>query len=300
MASPSKGDLMAKAFDPDRFLASNRGFRLSKRATEIDPLYDSDEDFERQRAGFASELSELQEELIASRTHALLAIFQGMDTSGKDGAIKHVLSGVNPQGCAVASFKRPSDEELDHDFLWRVHARMPGRGMIGVFNRSYYEEVLVVRVHPTILEAQRIPGVDAKPGKNFWRSRYEDIRSFEQYMDRQGTSTVKFFLHLSKDEQRKRLLARLEDPSKRWKFQIGDVKERRSWRDYQAAYEACIEATHSKRAPWYVIPADDKKNARLIVSQILIGALSEMKLAKPKLDKESLAKISEIRKELGG
>src|SRR5713101_1664886 len=199
-------------------------------------------------------LAEMQEKLYAQDVWALLLIFQGMDAAGKDGAIKHVMSGVNPQGCGVRSFKAPSPEELDHDYLWRAHKACPERGRIGIFNRSYYEEVLVVRVHPGLLEAERLP--DALVGKHIWDERYEDINAHERYLTRNGVVIRKFFLHLSKEEQRKRFLARLDDPTKNWKFSLGDIQERKSWSDYQDTYEEMVRQTASKHAPWYVVPAE--------------------------------------------
>jgi PPK2 family polyphosphate:nucleotide phosphotransferase len=237
------------------------------------------------------ELAKVQEHLYATAGRALLLVFQGMDAAGKDGAVKHVMSGVNPQGCAVASFKQPSAEELAHDFLWRVTARLPGKGTIGIFNRSHYEDVIVVRVHPNLLGARK-----ATP--KLWKQRYADIRAWERHLHRNGTTVVKFFLHLSKDEQRRRLLARLDDPSKHWKFSATDVTERQYWDDYQSAYEDAITATSTKHAPWYVIPADDKPAARAMVAGVVLRALEDMDLtiAPPTPDKVDAMK--QARKQL--
>ena len=234
-----------------------------------------------------------QEKLYAQGTWALLLVFQAMDAAGKDSTIKHVMSGVNPQGCEVHSFKAPSHEELDHDFLWRAHRVCPERGRIGIFNRSYYEEVLVVRVHPTLLEAQRLP--QGVVDKQVWDDRYEDINAFERYLTRNGTVIRKFFLHLSKEEQRQRFLARLEDPAKNWKFSENDVKERESWSDYQDAYEAALQATATKHAPWYVVPADHKWYAHLVVASAIIEALGGLDLAFPETAKGKRKELRKIR-----
>ena len=270
--------------------------RLSRRKTSIPAVYASDADYEAQLAGHVRRLAELQELLYASDVYSLLAVFQGMDTSGKDGAIKHVMSGVNPQGCQVTSFRRPSGSELEHDFLWRAARELPERGRIGIFNRSYYEEVVVVRVHPDLLDAQAIPA-DQRGGK-LWRARYKSIRGFEAHLFRCNTRVVKFFLHLSKDEQRKRLLARLDEADKRWKFRAGDLEERKCWTDYMQAYSACIEATSTHESPWYVIPADDKRTARLIVSQVMIETLGALDMHCPELPPEDARRLESFRAEL--
>ncbi len=239
-------------------------------------------------------LHALQEVLYADNRHALLLIFQAMDAAGKDGVIEHVMSGVNPQGCQVFSFKQPSDEELDHDFLWRTTRALPERGRIGIFNRSYYEEVLIVRVHPGILQAQRLPtALLGDPG--IWEGRYQSIRDFEGHLARNGTTTVKFFLHISKEEQRKRFLARIDEPEKNWKFALGDVEERAHWEAYMSAYEACISATSTGAAPWYVVPADHKKSARLIVSDVIAETLRAMNLAYPAVSDERRRELQAIR-----
>ena len=241
-------------------------------------------------------LSNLQEKLYAQDRWALLLIFQAMDAAGKDGVIKHVMSGVNPQGCDVYSFKAPSAEELNHDYLWRTHTRVPERGKIGIFNRSYYEEVLVVRVHPNILSAQKLPAPLLT--KHLWEERYEDINAFERYLTRNGVVVRKFFLHVSKKEQKKRFLQRLDDSKKNWKFSNADVKERGYWKDYQEAYEEMIQNTASKHAPWYVIPADNKWYSQLIVGSAVITALEALDLAFPDVDKEKKKELEGVREAL--
>ncbi|HXE33396.1 MAG TPA: polyphosphate kinase 2 family protein [Verrucomicrobiae bacterium] len=245
------------------------------------------------RAGL---LTNLQEKLYAQNRWALLLVIQAMDAAGKDGVIKHVMSGVNPQGCDVHSFKTPSTEELNHDYLWRAHSRVPERGMIGIFNRSYYEEVLVVRVHPTILKAQKLP--DPLITKRIWEQRYEDINAFEHYLTRNGVVVRKFFLHVSKKEQKKRFLERLEDSKKNWKFSMADVKERGYWKDYQEAYEEVIENTATKHAPWYVVPADNKWYTQLIVASAIITTLEELDLSFPDVDKEKKKELRSARESL--
>jgi PPK2 family polyphosphate:nucleotide phosphotransferase len=240
-------------------------------------------------------LSALQQLHYASNRYALLLIFQGIDSAGKDGAIRHVMSGVNPQGCQVFSFKQPSAEELEHDFLWRTTRCLPERGRIGIFNRSYYEEVLVVRVHPEILRNQGL-SEELRDENNIWEERYRSIVDLENHLYRNGTRILKFFLHLSKDEQRKRFLERIDEPDKNWKFSLADIHERKYWKDYVHAYEECLNATSTHHAPWYVVPADDKENARLIVSQIVLDALSELKLAYPKTTPKRLQELKSIRK----
>ncbi len=229
---------------------------------------------------FKAELAEAQELLYASDTWALLVIFQALDAAGKDGTIKHVMSGVNPQGCEVTSFKQPSAEELGHDFLWRCAKALPARGRIGIFNRSYYEEVLVVRVHPELLEAERLPSGHATSGR-LWRERYEDVNAFEHHLERNGTRLVKLFLHVSKDEQRRRFLERLEDPEKQWKFSPADLAERAHFEEYQRAYEEAITATSTPWAPWYVVPADHKRTMRALVGGILVHAVQQLDLRRP-------------------
>jgi PPK2 family polyphosphate:nucleotide phosphotransferase len=241
-------------------------------------------------------LSGLQEKLYAQDRWAVLLVIQGMDAAGKDGVIKHVMSGVNPQGCNVHAFKAPSTEELDHDYLWRAHRCVPERGMIGIFNRSYFEEVLVVRVHPTLLQAQKLP--DALITKHIWEQRYEDINAFEHYLTRNGVVIRKFFLHISKKEQKKRFLERLEDSKKNWKFSMADVKERAYWKDYQEAYEEMIQSTATKHAPWYVVPADNKWYTQLIVASAIIATLEELDLSFPDMDKEKKKELESVRESL--
>jgi PPK2 family polyphosphate:nucleotide phosphotransferase len=220
-----------------------------------------------------------------------------MDAAGKDGAIKHVMSGVNPQGCQVFSFKHPSAEELAHDFLWRTTRDLPERGRIGIFNRSYYEEVLVVKVHPAILKGQGIPQALVED-KNFWDKRYRSINDLEKHLHRNGTRILKFFLHLSKEEQRKRFLRRVEDPTRNWKFSQFDLVERGFWKEYQAAYEDCLSATSTEHAPWFVVPADDKRNARLIISQVVCDALRDFKMEYPKADQARLKELQALKRQL--
>jgi PPK2 family polyphosphate:nucleotide phosphotransferase len=241
------------------------------------------------------ELSSLQQLHYASNRYALLLIFQGMDAAGKDGAIRHVMSGVNPQGCEVFSFKQPSAEELGHDFLWRTTCRLPERGRIGIFNRSYYEEVLIVRVHPDILRGQGIPE-ELLDEKTIWKERYRSIVDLEEHLYRNGTRIIKFFLHLSKNEQRKRFLDRIDEPDKNWKFSLSDIHERKYWKNYTKAFEDCLHATSTHHAPWYAVPADDKENARLIVSQIVLDALNELKMAYPKATAKRRQELKSIRK----
>ena len=241
-------------------------------------------------------LAEMQEKLYAQDVWALLLIFQGMDAAGKDGAIKHVMSGINPQGCDVHAFKTPTNEELDHDFMWRAHKAMPGRGKIGIFNRSYYEEVLVVRVHPPLLKAEKLP--DELITKHIWEDRYEDINAFEKFLARNGTIIRKFFLHVSKEEQKKRFLERLEDSKKNWKFSMDDIKERKFWDDYQEAYEEVVQNTATKRAPWYLIPADNKWYGRLVIASAIIDALNGLDLKFPDVDEEKKKELEAIQQAL--
>jgi PPK2 family polyphosphate:nucleotide phosphotransferase len=241
------------------------------------------------------ELSSLQRLLYASNRYAVLLIFQAMDAAGKDGAIRHVMSGVNPQGCQVFSFKQPSAEELEHDFLWRTTRRFPERGQIGIFNRSYYEEVMIVRVHPEILRGQGLPE-ELLDEKTIWKERYRSIVNLENHLYRNGTRVIKFFLHLSMEEQRKRFLERIDDPDKNWKFSLADIHERPYWHQYMKAYEACLNATSTHHAPWYVVPADDKENARLMVSQILLDTLNGLKMAYPKTTTKRRQELKSIRK----
>ena len=254
------------------------------------------EDVKPMLADGVARLTELQQRLYAADQWAILLVFQGMDAAGKDSVIKHVMSGVNPQGCEVHSFKAPSVEELDHDYLWRVSKALPGRGRIGIFNRSYYEEVLAVRVHHEMLERQRLP--PRVVGKNIWKHRFKDIRAFERHLSRNGTLILKFHLRISKEEQRKRFLARLDEPAKRWKFSMNDVLERNYWDDYMAAYEDMIRATSTDFAPWYVVPADHKHVAWLIVAEAIIEALENLKLDFPKIEGEALKELKAAERAL--
>jgi PPK2 family polyphosphate:nucleotide phosphotransferase len=266
-------------------------------STRIKPLFDSKEHYEELLRTHTDELSSMQNRLYAHDRYSVLIIFQAMDAAGKDGAIKHVMSGVNPQGCQVQSFKHPSAEELDHDFLWRTTRSLPQRGMIGIFNRSYYEEVLIVRVHPEILRAEGLPD-EHLDLKNVWKQRFQSILDLEEHLHRNGTRIIKFFLHVSKDEQRKRFLKRIEDPEKHWKVNPADLTERGFWNDYMKAYEDCMAATSTKTAPWYIVPADDKKTARLIVSRVIVEAMRELRMEFPKPDAERMKELRAMRKAL--
>jgi PPK2 family polyphosphate:nucleotide phosphotransferase len=270
---------------------------LKKWPTRVGAFYDSKSEYETRLAEHVRKLSHLQNLLYADDRYALLLIFQAMDAAGKDGAIKHVMSGINPQGCQVFSFKHPSEEDLDHDFLWRTNKCLPERGRIGIFNRSYYEEVLIVRVHPELLDAQRLPDLP-RSANDVWRQRYQSINDLERHLHRNGTRIVKFFLHVSKEEQRKRFLARLDDPAKNWKFSDGDLKERDVWKDYMAAYEACLTATSTTHGPWYVVPADDKQNARLIVSRVVLETMKALDMRYPVVSQTRRRQLEEIRAKL--
>jgi len=268
---------------------------LSKWPTIVDPYSKSKKQYKQLLLDHMEKLSSLQQQHYASNHYSLLVIFQGMDSAGKDGAIRHVMSGVNPEGCEVYSFKQPSAEELQHDFLWRSTCRLPERGRIGIFNRSYYEEVLVVRVHPELLRSQGLPQ-ELRNEKNIWEHRYGSIADLEKHLHRNGTQTVKIFLHLSYEEQRKRFLERIDKPEKNWKFSTADIHERKYWKHYMTAYEECLQATSTHNAPWYVVPADDKENARLIVSQIVLDALGEHKTAYPRTTKKRHLELRQIKK----
>jgi PPK2 family polyphosphate:nucleotide phosphotransferase len=269
--------------------------KLKEWPTVVKPFFKSKKQYQELLGEHVAELSSLQRLHYASNRYALLLIFQGMDAAGKDGAIRHVMSGVNPQGCPVSSFKQPSAAELEHDFLWRTTFRLPERGQIGIFNRSYYEEVLVVRVHPEILRSQGL-SEELRDEKNIWQERYRSIADLESHLYRNGTRTVKVFLHLSREEQRKRFLERIDEPEKNWKFSLADIHERKYWKDYMKAFEACLNATSTYHAPWYVVPADDKENARLIVSQIVLDALSDLRMAYPKTTAKRRRELKSIRK----
>jgi PPK2 family polyphosphate:nucleotide phosphotransferase len=271
--------------------------KLKEWPTIVKPFCKSKKRYQKLLGEHVEELSLLQHLHYASNRYALLLIFQGMDAGGKDGAVRHVMSGVNPAGCQVWSFKQPSADELEHDFLWRTTFRLPERGQIGIFNRSYYEEVLVVRVHPEILRSQGLPE-ELRDKKTLWEERYRSIVDLEEHLHRNGTRIIKVFLHLSKDEQRKRLLERIDEADKNWKFSLADIHERKYWKQYMKAYEACLNATSTDHAPWYVVPADDKENARLIVSQIVIDAFKKLKMAYPKTTPKRRRELESIREAL--
>jgi len=268
---------------------------LSTRPTDIGSLYESKTQYTKLLEAQVSRLSELQNLLYANNSYSVLLIFQAMDAAGKDGVIKHVMSGVNPQGCQVFSFKHPSALELDHDYLWRTTRCLPERGRIGIFNRSYYEEVLIARVHPEILRAEHIPD-ELLDRRKIWKERFHSIRGLERHLHRNGTRIVKFYLHLSREEQRRRFLARIDDPEKNWKFGLADLAERKHWKDYIHAYEECLEATSTRNAPWYVVPADDKPNARLIVSQIVLETLEALRLTYPVADAKRRRELAKLRR----
>src|SRR5665213_2003105 len=267
---------------------------LNKWPTMVKPVCKSKKRYKKLLEAHVEELSALQRIHYASNRYALLLIFQGMDSAGKDGAIRHVMSGVNPEGCQVFSFKQPSARELDHDFLWRTTRSLPERGRIGIFNRSYYEEVLILRVHPELLAAESPPELPTHD--RIWEERYRSIVNLEEHLHRNGTRVVKFFLHISREEQRKRLLARLDDPQKNWKFSPDDVVERGFWDKYMAAYEACLGATSTRDAPWYVVPGDDKENERLIVMRIILETFRSLDLAYPTVDKKRAGELRAIRR----
>jgi len=270
---------------------------LDKWATRIEPVCSSDEAYKALLEKHVEKLSDLQQLHYASDRYAILLIFQAMDAAGKDGAIRHVMSGVNPQGCQVFSFKHPSADELQHDFLWRTTRDLPERGRIGIFNRSYYEEVLIARVHPAILKGENLPDALLED-KSIWHGRYRSIRDMEKHLAANGTRIVKFYLHLSKDEQKKRFLERLDTPEKNWKFSLADIEERKFWTHYMTAYEECLSHTSTKDSPWYVVPADDKETARLIVSQVLLDTLHGLHMAYPPQSDQRKHELREIRKKL--
>lgn len=269
--------------------------RLKDWPTCVKPFYESKREYQALLASHVDKLQELQSLLYAHNRYALLLIFQAMDTGGKDGVIKHVMSGVNPQGCQVFSFKQPSTEELEHDFLWRTSKCLPERGRIGIFNRSYYEEVLILKVHPDLIAGENLP-LETRGGPKFWEHRYRSILDHERHLYRNGTRILKFFLHLSKEEQARRFLARIDEPEKNWKFSRSDFEERKFWKDYQHAYEDCLTATSTEHSPWYAVPADDKDNARLIVSQVIVETLSGLKMNYPKTSKARHKELLQIRR----
>ena len=273
----------------------NQKFSIKKVASKIDDLYEDKADYEAKLKDFRTTMDELQSRMYAHSRYGLLVIFQAMDAAGKDGTIKHVLSGVNPIGVKIQSFKRPSELELDHDFLWRHLIHLPERGNITIFNRSHYEEVLVVKVHPEILlKSQKLPSELTKDLDKVWKHRYDDIAHFEKYLYRNGIRTVKIFLNISQKEQGERLIERIADPSKNWKFEEGDVKERGFWQQYMEAYEEAINATATEKAPWYVVPADDKKNMRLLVGQILISELQKLDMSYPETTPERQVALQKL------
>ena len=275
----------------------NENVKLKRWPTIVKAFYQSKEEYKKILDAHVAEMSALQDLLYAGGQYALLLIFQAMDAAGKDGSIKHVMSGINPQGCEVYSFKQPSRTELAHDFLWRTTLCLPERGRIGIFNRSYYEETLIVRVHPGLLDSQGIPE-EVFDRKKIWKQRFESILGLEKHLYRNGTRIVKFYLHLSKNEQRKRFLSRIDDPHKNWKLSRADIQERDLWKQYMTAYEECLSATSTEHSPWYVVPADDKQNARLIISRIVLDTLDSLKLKSPKTTKEREKDLQAIRKML--
>jgi PPK2 family polyphosphate:nucleotide phosphotransferase len=270
---------------------------LDKWPTRVKPFYKSKKNYEQLLQNSIDELSSQQRLLYASNSYAVLIIFQAMDTAGKDGAIRHVMSGINPQGCQVFSFTHPSAQELDHDFLWRTTTCLPERGRIGIFNRSYYEEVLIARVHPEILRAEKLPATKMS-SDSIWPERYKSMICLERHLHRNGTRIIKIFLHLSKEEQRLRLIERIDAPEKNWKFSRSDIEERKFWNEYMHAYQACIGATSSKTAPWYIVPADDKKNARLIISHIILETFQSLKMSYPKSSVTHLEELKSFRQQL--
>ena len=286
-----------KPHSEDFRVPEGKKVKLEKWPTVVEPAYESKADYQNHLASHVAHLSALQQLLYATNRNAVLLIFQAMDAAGKDGVIKHVMSGVNPQGCQVFSFKHPSATELEHDFLWRTSQCLPERGRIGIFNRSYYEEVLIVRVHPEMLGSEDLPRASLDV-KMVWKDRYRSIVQQEAHLSRNGTRIIKFFLHLSKEEQRKRFLARIDEADKNWKFSQADLAERAFWDDYMTAYEDCLSATSTRVAPWYVVPADDKENARLIVSRIILDTLKALKMGFPKSDVNRLKELNAMRTQL--
>lgn len=287
-----------KKINPDDYrVRPGKNVDLDKWPTKGKPVYSSDDEYADLLHEHIEQLSAQQNLLYASNRYALLMIFQAMDAAGKDSAIKHVMSGVNPQGCQVFSFKHPSTEELEHDFLWNATRRLPERGHIGIFNRSYYEEVLIVRVHREILSNEDLPE-ELVDKKHFWRDRYRSIENLEDHLHRNGTRVIKFFLHLSKEEQKKRFLKRIDNPEKNWKFSADDIKERKYWNHYMKAYEECLSATSTQNAPWYIVPADDKESTGLIISRIALDALEALKMAYPKSSAQRSRELQAIGKQL--
>ena len=271
--------------------------RLKEWPCKIEPYYESEEQYLKTLDHHVKQLSAMQDLLYAHSRHALLLIFQAMDAAGKDSEIEHVMSGVNPQGCQVFSFKRPSARELAHDFLWRTTCCLPERGHIGIFNRSYYESVLVVRVHPEVLQGEGLPD-ELMDDKDIWKHRFQSITDFEKHLHRNGTRVLKFFLHISKGEQKRRFLRRIDEPEKNWKFSMDDMRERKLWKLYVKAYESCLASTSTEEAPWYIVPSDDKPNARLIISQVIVDAIKSLKLGTLQPTKERRKELQQIRKAL--
>jgi PPK2 family polyphosphate:nucleotide phosphotransferase len=289
---------MSEEIATEPFLAhQGDAAKLAKRPTLVDPLYTSKEHYQTLLADHVARLSKQQQLLYASNNYGILLIFQAMDAAGKDGAIRHVMSGVNPQGCQVFSYKHPSPVELQHDFLWRTTRDLPERGRIGIFNRSYYEEVLIARVHPEILNGEGLIDLP-QDEKAIWKSRFRSITALERHLHANGTHILKFYLHLSKEEQRKRFLQRIDAPEKNWKFSTADIEERQYWKDYMRAYEDCISATSTQQSPWYIVPADDKLNTRLIVSQIIVDHLEALKMSYPVTSPERRTELLALRKRL--
>jgi PPK2 family polyphosphate:nucleotide phosphotransferase len=286
-----------KIHSKDFRVPEGEGVNLKKWPTKVDPVYKSKEQYQTFLAEHVAQLSSQQQLLYASDRYAVLLIFQAMDAAGKDGAIKHVMSGVNPQGCQVFSFKHPSPTELQHDFLWRATRELPERGRIGIFNRSYYEEVLIVRVHREILRGEGLPDAP-QDDKAVWHHRYRSILDLERHLHVNGTRIIKFFLHLSKEEQRKRFLERIDEQKKNWKLGLGDIEERKYWKQYMKAYEECLSATSTRNATWYVVPADDKENARLIVSRIVLDTFEGLKMTYPKTNAKRRRELTSIRRQL--
>ena len=290
---------MARIKSKDFLAIPGKKVNLNKRPTIVNPFYKSKEEYRQIIEEHVRELSSLQNLLYASSRHSLLLIFQAMDAAGKDSAIKHVMSGVNPQGCQVYSFKHPSMKELEHDFLWRTTLCLPERGKIGIFNRSYYEEVLIVRVHPEILQSEGVPH-ELDGQSKIWTDRYRSMVDLENHLHRNGTRIIKFFLHLSKTGQKRRFLKRIDNPEKNWKFSLADIEERKFWDDYMRAYEDCLRSTSTDRSPWYVVPADDKENAHIIISQIILDTLKGLKMRYPKTSPRRKKELHHIRRLLSG
>lgn len=291
-----------KKLQIEDFRAKAEGNKLSKFPNRLEEhLYSDKKDFKKKLSKLTREIDDLQNLMYAHDRYGLLLIFQAMDAAGKDGTIRHVFSGVNPHGVNVSSFKRPSEDELDHDFMWRTTLKAPARGTISVFNRSYYEEVLIVKVHPNIVtDYQRIPAENGQPDKNFWKQRYDSIQNYESHLNHNGIKVVKFFLNLSRDEQRDRFLARIDTPSKNWKFNSGDVSERKHWDAYQDAYQDAINATSRDEAPWYIIPADDKPDMRLIVAKVVLEKLKSLDMKYPTRDAGRREELQKYRELLAG